>query len=66
MGGLVRTNLFSPSPALTHSRLRKSFLTPRFAVFFAILLLGVCSQIVQPLLIRESLVVFYGNEVSLG
>ena len=40
--------------------------SPGFALFLAILLLGVCSQIVQPLLIRESLVVFYGNEVSLG
>ncbi len=35
-------------------------------VFFAILILGAYSQIVQALLIREGLVVFYGNEVSLG
>lgn len=41
-------------------------LSPRVRILFAILLLGVCSQIVQALLIRESLVVFYGNEVSLG
>ncbi len=38
----------------------------RRAVFLAILVLGAYSQIVQALLIRESLVVFYGNEVSLG
>ncbi len=36
------------------------------AVYLAILVLGAYSQIVQGLLIRESLVVFYGNEVSLG
>jgi spermidine synthase len=38
----------------------------RAAVFLTILLLGIGSQIVQALLVRESLVVFYGNEVSLG
>jgi len=38
----------------------------RPAVLLAILVLGVCSQIIQALLIRESLVIFYGNEVSLG
>ncbi|WP_177419219.1 4Fe-4S binding protein [endosymbiont of Lamellibrachia barhami] len=35
-------------------------------IFLAILILGAYSQIVQALLIREGLVVFYGNEVSLG
>jgi spermidine synthase len=35
-------------------------------VFLAILILGAYSQVVQALLIREGLVVFYGNEVSLG
>ncbi len=38
----------------------------RSAVLSSILLLGVCSQVVQAWLIRESLVVFYGNELSLG
>ena len=35
-------------------------------IFLAILVLGAYSQIVQAILIREGLVVFYGNEVSLG
>ena len=35
-------------------------------IFLAILILGAYSQIVQAILIREALVVFYGNEVSLG
>lgn len=35
-------------------------------IFTAILILGAYSQIVQAMLIREGLVVFYGNEVSLG
>ncbi|MGD8931605.1 MAG: fused MFS/spermidine synthase, partial [Chromatiales bacterium] len=35
-------------------------------IFLAILILGAYSQVVQALLIREGLVVFYGNEVSLG
>ncbi len=35
-------------------------------IFLAILILGAYSQIVQAMLIREGLVVFYGNEVSLG
>jgi len=35
-------------------------------IFLAILILGAYSQIVQAVLIREGLVVFYGNEVSLG
>ena len=43
-----------------------SRLPSRRAVFVAIAVLGAYSQIVQALLIRESLVVFYGNEVSLG
>ncbi|GEM_PF-579451 len=38
----------------------------RRALFLAILVLGAYSQIVQALLIRESLVVFYGNEIGLG
>jgi spermidine synthase len=38
----------------------------RLRIFLAILILGVYSQIVQALLIREGLVVFYGNEISLG
>jgi spermidine synthase len=35
-------------------------------IFLAMLILGAYSQVVQALLIREGLVVFYGNEVSLG
>jgi spermidine synthase len=35
-------------------------------IFIAILVLGACAQLVQALLIREGLVVFYGNELSLG
>ncbi len=35
-------------------------------IFLALLVLGAYSQIVQAVLIREGLVVFYGNEVSLG
>jgi predicted membrane-bound spermidine synthase/uncharacterized protein with FMN-binding domain len=38
----------------------------RYGVFFALLLLGIGSQVVQAWLVREGLVVFYGNEVSLG
>ncbi len=38
----------------------------RFWLLAAITLLGVYAQIAQALLIRESLVVFYGNEISLG
>jgi spermidine synthase len=38
----------------------------RHPIFFAIVILGAYSQVVQAWLIRESLVVFYGNEVSLG
>jgi len=41
-------------------------LSLRTSVFLAIGVLGAYSQIVQALLIRESLVVFYGNEISLG
>ena len=36
------------------------------AVFIAILILGAYAQILQAVLVREALVVFYGNEVSLG
>ena len=37
-----------------------------YRIFLAILVLGAYSQIVQAILIREGLVVFYGNEVSLA
>jgi spermidine synthase len=35
-------------------------------IYLAILVLGAYSQVVQGVLVREGLVVFYGNEVSLG
>jgi predicted membrane-bound spermidine synthase len=35
-------------------------------IVIAIALLGACAQLVQALLIRDGLTVFYGNEVSLG
>ncbi len=35
-------------------------------IFAAILLLGACAQVLQALLIREGLTVFYCNEISLG
>ena len=35
-------------------------------IFIAILALGAYAQVMQAVLIREALVVFYGNEVSLG
>jgi spermidine synthase len=35
-------------------------------IIVAIALLGACAQLVQALLIRDGLTVFYGNEVSLG
>ena len=35
-------------------------------LFLAILVLGACAQIVQAMLIREGLVVFSGNELTLG
>jgi predicted membrane-bound spermidine synthase len=38
----------------------------RYRIFLALLVLGAFSQVVQALLIREGLVVFYGNEISLG
>lgn len=38
----------------------------RHRIFAAILVLGAYSQILQAILIREGLVVFHGNEVSLG
>lgn len=38
----------------------------RLRPLLAILVLGVFSQVAQAVLIREGLVVFYGNEVSLG
>jgi predicted membrane-bound spermidine synthase len=41
-------------------------LTLRHRIFLALFALGAFSQVAQALLIRESLVVFYGNEVSLG
>ena len=41
-------------------------LTARQRIFLALFALGVFSQVAQALLIRESLVVFYGNEISLG
>lgn len=43
-----------------------SRLPPRSAFYLAFLVLGVYAQVAQALLIRESLVAFYGNEVSLG
>jgi len=36
------------------------------SIYLTLLALGAYSQIAQALLIRESLVVFYGNEISLG
>ncbi len=41
-------------------------LPPRSAFYLAFVVLGVYAQVAQALLIRESLVAFYGNEVSLG
>ncbi len=38
----------------------------RLRIFFALLILGAYSQVVQAVLIREGLVAFYGNEISLG
>jgi spermidine synthase len=38
----------------------------RHSIYLALLALGAYSQIAQALLIRESFVVFYGNEISLG
>ncbi len=38
----------------------------RTALYLALFVLGVHAQVAQALLIRESLVVFYGNELSLG
>ena len=38
----------------------------RLRPLLAILVLGAFSQVAQAVLIREGLVVFYGNEVSLG
>lgn len=38
----------------------------RYRIITAILILGAYAQIVQAVLIREGLVVFFGNEVSLG
>lgn len=38
----------------------------KLRIFLTILVLGAYSQIVQAVLIREGLVVFYGNEISLG
>ena len=38
----------------------------RFLVYLALFALGLYAQIAQALLIRESLVVFYGSDISLG
>lgn len=38
----------------------------RHRILLALLVLGAYSQVVQALLIREGLVAFYGNEISLG
>ena len=38
----------------------------RLRPLLAILVLGTFAQITQTVLIREALVVFYGNEASLG
>ena len=38
----------------------------RLPILVVLLLIGTYAQIVQAWLIRESLVVFYGNEISLG
>jgi len=38
----------------------------RYRIFLSLLVLGAYSQVVQAVLIREGLVVFYGNEISLG
>ena len=45
---------------------RPSHGSPERRIFLAILVLGAAAQIVQALLIREGLVVFSGNELSLG
>ncbi len=39
---------------------------PRLRLYAAVLILGVFAQVAQAVLIREGLVVFYGNEISLG
>jgi spermidine synthase len=41
-------------------------LSDRLRPLLAILVLGAFSQVAQAVLIREGLVVFYGNEISLG
>ena len=38
----------------------------RYRIFLSLTVLGAYSQVVQAVLIREGLVVFYGNEISLG
>ena len=38
----------------------------RLITFIALFVLGITSQVMQAWLVRESLVVFYGNELSLG
>lgn len=43
-----------------------SRLPSRFAFYLAFVVLGVHAQVAQALLVREGLVAFYGNEVSLG
>ena len=41
-------------------------ISDRLRIFAVILILGVFAQITQAVLIREGLVAFYGNEISLG
>jgi predicted membrane-bound spermidine synthase/Na+-translocating ferredoxin:NAD+ oxidoreductase RnfG subunit len=41
-------------------------LQTKSALYLALVALGIYAQVAQALLIRENLVVFYGNEVSLG
>ena len=41
-------------------------LQTKHALYLALVALGIYAQVAQALLIRENLVVFYGNEVSLG
>jgi predicted membrane-bound spermidine synthase/Na+-translocating ferredoxin:NAD+ oxidoreductase RnfG subunit len=38
----------------------------RLTVFLSLFMLGITSQVMQAWLVRETLVVFYGNELSLG
>jgi len=57
----------SASPLLGPStRSGRSPVPLRYRIFLSLLILGAYSQVAQAVLIRESLVVFYGNEISLG